>query len=387
MHLEKKIYLVGGAVRDKLMGIKSSDKDYVAVGYKEKDFLHLHKVGKSFHVYLLDDGSELALARREQKESPGYNGFITDIQNVTLEEDLLRRDLTINSIAYDEQEDSYIDPYNGIVDIQNKILRHTSNSFIEDPIRVLRIARFIAKFGLEWKIASTTLSLLNSMKDELDYLQQERVYKEIYKASGYADFYLFFETLHKLSLLEIIFPSSKTLLDNNTLKRSLSLVKNLSDETLEIKLSGYYYYIFYYSNKDSYHITDMKLPIKVKKTIQFIIQRQLDLHKKDFLETDSILSWIKSFRNDKTLLKMVLDFNKYVVSNERAYHNTLTEEIESKSVIDIFNTIANYSPKEWIESSLTKPSNQEISKHLQSYNVQVVYRYKKLYTKQFILKN
>ena len=108
--LEKKIYLVGGAVRDRLLGLETYDKDFVAVGYTAQDFSHLKLVGKDFPVFIDENGCELALARIERKISKGYNGFETSTQNVTLEEDLKRRDLTINSMAYDEQKNEVIDP-------------------------------------------------------------------------------------------------------------------------------------------------------------------------------------------------------------------------------------------------------------------------------------
>lgn len=105
----KKIYLVGGAVRDMIMGVDVKDRDYVAVGFKEEEFSHLKRVGKDFPVFLTDEGSELALARIERKTGVGYCGFETDTQGVSLEEDLKRRDLTVNSIAYDEDNKEYID--------------------------------------------------------------------------------------------------------------------------------------------------------------------------------------------------------------------------------------------------------------------------------------
>lgn len=144
----KGIYLVGGAVRDALLGTPIKDKDYVAVGFSEADFAHLPKVGKSFPVFLQKDGSQIALARKETKTAHGYNGFVVETNQVSLQEDLKRRDLTINSIAFDEAKNEYYDPFNGIQDLQNKILRHTSESFCEDPLRVLRIARFRARFGI-----------------------------------------------------------------------------------------------------------------------------------------------------------------------------------------------------------------------------------------------
>ena len=144
--MTKKIYKVGGCIRDNLLNVQSNDIDYVAVGYTPLDFIHLQCVGKDFPVFIDENGCEIALARIEKKSGIGYNGFNAYTNNVTIEDDLKRRDLTINSIAYDEENKTYIDPYGGLNDIQNKVLRHTSDAFKEDPLRVLRLARFQEKF-------------------------------------------------------------------------------------------------------------------------------------------------------------------------------------------------------------------------------------------------
>lgn len=167
-----KVYLVGGAVRDMLMGMEPKDRDYVVVGSSEAEMLALGftKVGADFPVFLHPEtGDEYALARRERKTGTGYLGFTSEFDaSVTLEEDLGRRDLTINSIAMEEEEDNpgsflVFDPFGGRDDLQNKILRHTSNAFEEDPVRVLRLARFCARFGSEWKIAPETKVLIAKM--------------------------------------------------------------------------------------------------------------------------------------------------------------------------------------------------------------------------------
>lgn len=178
-----KTYLVGGAVRDALRGVPSSDLDYVMVGANEADLLGkgFIKVGADFPVYLHPfTGHEYAMARKERKAGEGYHGFEVDTQEVTLEEDLSRRDLTINAIAQDEAG-NHIDPFEGKKDLEAKILRHVGPHFVEDPVRVLRIARFLAKFGSQWKVAPETLELLKSMvrTGATDHLQVERVWKEV----------------------------------------------------------------------------------------------------------------------------------------------------------------------------------------------------------------
>jgi len=149
-----KIYLVGGAVRDKILGIPVSDKDYLVVGSSPKEMVKLgfKPIGKDFPVFLHPKTKEeYALARTERKVGKGYHGFkFYTSPDVTLEEDLRRRDITINAIAEDEDGNIY-DPFNGVNDIKNKIIRHVSDAFIEDPLRVLRVARFTA-LDVEFKV-------------------------------------------------------------------------------------------------------------------------------------------------------------------------------------------------------------------------------------------
>lgn len=181
-----KIYLVGGAVRDKLMGREPKDLDYVVVGSTPEEMIEkgFRKVGADFPVFLHPDtNDEYALARTERKSGAGYKGFECEWEGVTLEEDLSRRDLTINSIAQDIETGEIIDPFNGQSDIKCKVLRHTTNAFTEDPLRVLRVARFRSRFGPEWKIDKTTKRLLYWIEGqgELENLTPERVWKELEK--------------------------------------------------------------------------------------------------------------------------------------------------------------------------------------------------------------
>lgn len=176
-----KIYLVGGYVRDTLLGRDPKDKDYVVVGSSVEEMLSLgyQQVGASFPVFL-KDGCEYALARTERKTAPGYNGFETiHDKSVTLEDDLLRRDLTINSMALDEETGTLIDPYGGQKDLQEGVLRHTSDAFAEDPVRVLRTARFAARYN--FRVADATLELMEKVAPELDHVPQERIWAEIEK--------------------------------------------------------------------------------------------------------------------------------------------------------------------------------------------------------------
>lgn len=176
-----KIYLVGGCVRDRLLGLNPKDIDYVVVGATPEEMLAIgfQQVGAAFPVFI-KDGEEYALARKERKTGVGYNGFdVVFDTSVTLEEDLSRRDLTINSMAMDMETGRLIDPYGGQRDLAQGILRATSDAFAEDPIRVLRTARFAARYG--FKIADDTIELMRSIAPELVHVPQERIWAEFEK--------------------------------------------------------------------------------------------------------------------------------------------------------------------------------------------------------------
>jgi len=195
-----KIYLVGGAVRDKLLNKPKSDNDYVVVGSTSKEMLQAgyQKVGRCFPVFLHPrTGEEYALARREYKYGTGYHGFKIDCsQTVSLHEDLMRRDLTINAMAIDAHGE-LIDPYGGQQDLKEKILRHISSAFSEDPLRILRVARFAAQ--LNFNVASKTQKIIQQMIrcGELKTLVSERVFVEIKKSLVQKYWYRFWQVLWK----------------------------------------------------------------------------------------------------------------------------------------------------------------------------------------------
>lgn len=205
-------YLVGGAVRDKLLGFDKSDRDWVVVGASVAQMLEagFTQVGKDFPVFLHPQTKEEhALARTERKTGPGYTGFSFNADpSVTLEEDLLRRDLTINAIAQDS-EGNLIDPFGGVKDIEDRVLRHVSAAFTEDPLRVLRVARFMARFApLGFRIAEETMALMRqlSRSGELEHLVAERVWQEMEKALVTAAPAEFFRSLRACDALQIILP-------------------------------------------------------------------------------------------------------------------------------------------------------------------------------------
>ena len=204
-----KTYLVGGAVRDKLLGLPVKDRDWVVIGATPKKMIEegFEPIGENFPVFLHPKTKEeYALARTERKSGKGYKGFVFySSPKVTLEDDLKRRDLTINAIAEDENGE-LIDPYGGETDLKNGILRHVSPAFVEDPLRVLRIARFAACFG--FKIADETIKLLHiiSKSNELDTLTPERVWSEMEKALAGKYPTRFILALRSCNALKILFP-------------------------------------------------------------------------------------------------------------------------------------------------------------------------------------
>ncbi len=208
-----KIYLVGGAVRDSLLGLVPGDRDWVVVGatQPQMEALGFRAVGKDFPVFLHPDtGEEHALARTERKSGRGYRGFVVDAHpSVTLEEDLQRRDFTLNAIARDEETGELVDPYGGVRDIQDRVLRHVGPAFVEDPLRVLRAARFMARFApLGFSVAAETMALMRQMVDsgELDALVPERVWQELRRALASAQPSAFLRTLHECGALGVILP-------------------------------------------------------------------------------------------------------------------------------------------------------------------------------------
>lgn len=204
-------YLVGGAVRDHLLNRPVKDNDWVVVGATPEEMISkgYEQVGADFPVFLHPDTKEeYALARTERKSGKGYQGFICDFSSaVTLEEDLLRRDLTINAMAQDS-DGKIIDPYNGQTDLQNRILRHVSPAFQEDPLRVLRVARFAARFaGLGFRIADETMDLMKQMVvgNELDHLVAERVWTETQRSLGENSPDTYFRVLRECGALKVWF--------------------------------------------------------------------------------------------------------------------------------------------------------------------------------------
>jgi len=208
-----KIYLVGGAVRDELLGLCAGDRDWVVVGATPQQ-MHAQgftAVGRDFPVFLHPQtGEEYALARTERKSGRGYRGFVIHASpDVSLEDDLQRRDFTINAMARDPDSGALIDPYGGKADIENKVLRHVGPAFIEDPLRVLRAARFLARLApLGFVLAPETLALMQhiSASGELEALVAERIWQEVRRALAAPQPSAFLRCLYSCGALQSVLP-------------------------------------------------------------------------------------------------------------------------------------------------------------------------------------
>lgn len=208
-------YLVGGAVRDSLLGYPFHERDWVVVGATPQQMLDAgyQQVGKDFPVFLHPDTKEEhALARTERKSGKGYTGFsVYAAPDVTLQQDLLRRDLTINAIARAD-DGSLVDPFGGAADIKHKILRHVSAAFAEDPLRVLRVARFYARYAhLGFSVAAETQALMRQLSDELITLTPERVWQETAKALSEQTPQAYFQLLYDTGALQVLMPELSAL--------------------------------------------------------------------------------------------------------------------------------------------------------------------------------
>lgn len=242
------LYLVGGAVRDKFLKKEIFDEDYCVTGLSGEEFENLfpnaHIQGKNFPVYTMEQ-KEFALARKERKLSEGHKGFeFNTDRSITIEEDLSRRDITINSIAEEVLTGKIIDPFNGIKDIENKIIRKTTDAFKEDPLRVYRVARFAST--LEFSVEKETLEAMNTLKQELATLSKERVFTELRKALEAAKPSIFFNVLRKANVLDIHFKEIYNLIgkiqpekyhpEGDSYNHTMIVVDNSSKLTSDLKI-------------------------------------------------------------------------------------------------------------------------------------------------------
>jgi len=330
-----KIYLVGGAVRDQIMGLSVKDKDYVVVGSSSEEMVKLgyKLVGKDFPVFLHPKThQEFALARTERKVSKGYKGFkVYASKEVTLEEDLQRRDLTINAIAKDKRGQIF-DPFGGIKDIKNKVLRHVSSAFVEDPIRVLRIARFSARFH-KFKIHPKTEAFLKQIvkNKEIETVASERVWHELSVGFTEKKSYLMFEVLNRCGALKLLLPELDYPKNKNSIKRSLEYAAKYKFST-DIRAAIFFMHTYPLKvgikcNEKIY--IRLSVPNAVKKIAEKLVFNLSDLRQFKKLKPQQVLDLIYKmdlFRNPEILPDVMQIFEAYIegqLGQKNTAQNTL----------------------------------------------------------------
>ena len=273
-----KIYLVGGAVRDQLLNIPVKDRDYLVVGSTPQEMLDLgfKPIGKDFPVFLHPKTkNEYALARTEKKVGIGHKGFIFHASpDITIEEDLERRDITINAIAMDESN-NYIDPYGGMKDLKYKVIRHVSSAFQEDPLRVMRVARFYAKLD-SFSIHKDTSDLMQKVvtKGEIQNLSAERIMNELHKGFEEENAFNMLAVLNDSGALSIIFPEIAFEKNREGIKKVLHLSNRSSENSKQRRLLLFLLTANFNHNKIDTKIYDniskILLPSSEKKIISLI---------------------------------------------------------------------------------------------------------------------
>ena len=302
-----KTYVVGGAVRDALMGLAVKDRDYVVVGATPEQMISAGfiAVGKDFPVFLHPTThEEYALARTERKTAPGYTGFAFHAApDVTLEQDLQRRDLTINAIAQDT-DGTLIDPCNGQADIKNKVFRHVSLAFLEDPVRILRLARFAARFT-EFSIAPQTATLMHQMVEsgEVDALVSERVWQEIARGLMEVQPSRMFAVLRECGALKRLMPELDRLLDQtiHTQQHSVVVTEKIRRELDAAAQSGVSLPIRF--SVIAYHLASeqqamelclrLKLPNEVKELAVMTARERAAVHGAAEMSADAIVKTLE----------------------------------------------------------------------------------------------
>ena len=311
------IYLVGGAVRDRILGLPIKEKDWCVVGSSPKEMKKrgFQSVGKDFPVFLHPETKEeYALARTERKIKPGYHGFdFNTSKNVTLLEDLKRRDLSINAMAIDKN-DNLIDPYNGLDDINQKKLRHVSKAFNEDPVRVLRTAKFAARFyQLGFSVHADTQKIMKSISDdgELDHLVSDRVWKEMEQALSGNDPHVFFITLQNCGALIKLFPELYINKDAK-IKHGFSVLKKIANHSYDPAIN---FSIFIYDIERAKTSDDDEMQINFQKTLDSLkkrlpIPRRFSEVSSIFIKYKNILDQAESLEA-KSILELLEDSDAF----------------------------------------------------------------------------
>lgn len=311
------VYLVGGAVRDRFLGLPIKEKDWCVVGSSPEEMKKrgFQSVGKDFPVFLHPETKEeYALARTERKIKPGYHGFdFNTSKNVTLVEDLKRRDLSINAMAIDSN-DNLIDPYNGLDDINQKKLRHVSKAFDEDPVRVLRTAKFAARFHqLGFSVHADTQKIMKSISDdgELDHLVSDRVWKEMEQALSGNDPHVFFITLQNCGALIKLFPELYINKDTK-IKHGFSALKKIANHSYDPAIN---FSIFIYDIERAKTSDDDEMQINFQKTLDSFkkrlpIPRRISEVSSIFIKYKNILDQAESLEA-KSILELLEDSDAF----------------------------------------------------------------------------
>ena len=333
-----KKYLVGGAVRDKVLNIPNNDMDYVVVNSSIQEMLNLgfEQVGKSFPVFLDKNGDQYALARKEISTGVRHHDFNFETNNVSLKDDLFRRDLTINALAIDENGD-IIDYFNGMNDLKNKIIRHVSDAFTEDPLRVFRVARFAAKFH-EFNVAEDTMQLMENMVENgaVDNISKERIYEEFNKAIEYKTFYKFLEILNKIKALKYM-----PFMDFNS--EEIEFIKNSKIVSSNVSKNNLFNLVYTMVQFNKQPVFNVKFYDNEKKDFIALCFNWLFLIKNNNFED------IFKLYNQKSIA-MVENFKEFLNKNER-------DKIDN--IISKFNNISN----EISKFSKNSKNGQDIAKY------------------------
>ena len=308
-----KTYLVGGAVRDMILGLENKDRDWVIVGATSEDIVNLQaqgykQVGADFPVFLHPEtGEEYALARTERKTGAGYLGFECNTDpSVTLEEDLYRRDITINAIAYDPETNTFIDPYSGVDHIKRRIISRVSDAYSEDPLRVLRTARFAARFNFNVDAHTTSLMQQIASNGELQHLSVERVYTEMKKAVEQAVFpSKIIRIMQDCGAWKSLFPSFIIYYDD--LYHIID--KAVKDAPLELKFQRFMALVASCCNVDQYYKvhTQYKLPSNIFKFIKTSILYRNTLSKLKKLDATGVVRLFDDINASRQGLEQLLE--------------------------------------------------------------------------------
>lgn len=407
--IQKEMFIVGGAVRSTLLGETPTDMDFVAVGFTAKELIDegFIPLDAEFPVFIDPrDKSEVALARREKCIGGGYKDFTTDTSDVSLEEDLMRRDLTINSMAFDINK-NIIDPYGGQEDLKNKILRHTSDAFFEDAVRVLRLARFQCRYP-NFRIHESTIRLVRQHKEKLKNLTPERIYKEMYKAMETPYPSLYFRTLDFLGVLLYVHPELYLMkqciqkpvhhAEGDVFNHSMMVLDECCKLTRDIptRFAALYHDIAKYSSdplSEGFHkghdslplvspaIENLKkhyrLPNKVVNSIYAGALFHMKLHKLKDMKSGTIAGLFNNKYFPKTRDDMV---NLLIVSTAdsrgRITIGYEKEEVPASAFMYMFDAIKMYSPKKEIDEYYAEhgclPKPEHIKQMIHRYRIKAV---------------